>query len=98
MKNQAAFQNSTCIELAAMAGRELAAFFTAVTELYGTHEAATSADIWLDELQGLNSLPASASDWRNITITALAHLSTRWTATKVLPIPSSNCSASELML
>lgn len=81
-----------------MAERELAAFLGAVTELYGTHEAAISGDVWLDELQGLNSLPASAPDWRNITIAALARLASRLTATKVLPIPSSNCSVAGLLL
>jgi hypothetical protein len=98
VKNQGSFQNATCIELAAMAERELTAFLGAVTELYGACEAALSADVWLCELQALNSLPASAHDWRNITITALARLASRLTATKVLPIPSSNCSAAGLLL
>lgn len=80
---------ATCAELMIMAERELAAFIAAVTELYGVEEAWMSAEVWLDELATLNTLPGSASrDWRMVTIAALARLATRLTATKRSRLPS----------
>lgn len=64
-----------------MAERELAAFLNAVTELYGTEEAEMAAEIWLDELQGMNNLPGPAiRDWRKVTVSALSRLASRLSA------------------
>lgn len=60
-----------------MAERELSAFFTAVTELYGSEEAEASADDWLRKLMASDDLPASPSEWRTLTIAAAAQLASR---------------------
>ncbi|HEV2961825.1 MAG TPA: hypothetical protein VG649_08390 [Candidatus Angelobacter sp.] len=78
-----------CAHLMIMAERELAAFLGAVTELYGAEQARLSAEIWLDELESMKSLPGPASrDWRALTVAALARLANRLTDTRVSPIPS----------
>jgi alkylhydroperoxidase/carboxymuconolactone decarboxylase family protein YurZ len=62
-----------------MAERELSAFFNAVTELYGPEQAEASANDWLRELMTSNDLPASAREWRTLTIAAAARLASRVT-------------------
>src|SRR4051794_36030400 len=65
----------TCVELIAMAQRELGAFLSAVTELFDPEQARLSAEDWLDELESVDSLPGLACDeWRRITIAAAARL------------------------
>src|SRR5690242_1130386 len=98
MNNTKTPHSTNCADLMIMAERELAAFLGAVTELYGVEQAGISAEVWLDELQSMNSLPGATSrDWRAITVAALARLASRPIAMKVSPIPSSNCSASRLL-
>ena len=65
--------NSGCADLMTMAERELSAFFSAVTQLFGSKQADLSADDWLHELIEIDSLPTSAREWRLIT----AKVSTR---------------------
>jgi len=65
--------NSGCADLMAMAERELSAFFSAVTELFGSEQAELSAQDWLHELIEIDGLPTSAREWRLIT----AKVSTR---------------------
>lgn len=90
---------ATCAELMIMAERELAAFIAAVTELYGVEEAWMSAEVWLDELATMNTLPGPASrDWRTVTIAALARLASRLSAAKRSPLPSCALLESELGL
>jgi len=61
-----------------VAERELGAFISAVTELYGPDQATVSADDWLDELESLDTLPASVGrEWRLITIAAATRLASR---------------------
>ena len=60
-----------------MAERELSAFFTAVTEMFGSEEAEISAEDWLRELTASADLPATAREWRTLTITAAAQLANR---------------------
>jgi len=61
-----------------MAERELGAFISAVTELFGSEEAGLAAEDWLDELVLLDALPGLTSrDWRFITIAASARLANR---------------------
>jgi hypothetical protein len=56
-----------CTDLESMAERELRAFFTAVKQLFGSEQAKSSAEDWLQELEASNDLPASAQEWRSIT-------------------------------
>jgi hypothetical protein len=60
-----------------MANRELLAFFSAVTELFGPEQAEQSAEDWLQELTASRDLPASARQWRTLTVTAAARLASR---------------------
>jgi len=65
--------NSGCADLMTMAERELSAFFSAVTQLFGSEQAELSAQAWLHELIEIDGLPTSAREWRLIT----AKVSTR---------------------
>jgi hypothetical protein len=65
--------NPRCADLMTMAERELAAFFKAITELFGSEQAELSAEDWLQELIEIDGLPTSAREWRLIT----AKVSTR---------------------
>ena len=65
--------NLPCADLMTMAERELSAFFSAVTQLFGSEQAQLSAEDWLQELKGTDGLPTSTREWRLIT----ARVSTR---------------------
>ena len=74
-----------CRDLMTMAERELAAFFTAVTELLGSEQASISAEDWLHELMAIddlsiNCLSASSRQWRQLTVKASARLASRVSA------------------
>jgi alkylhydroperoxidase/carboxymuconolactone decarboxylase family protein YurZ len=62
-----------------MAERQLSAFFTAVTELYGPEQAEASVEDWLRELMASNGLPTSTREWQTLTIAAAAQLASRLT-------------------
>lgn len=97
--NDASPHGGRCDELVIMAERELSAFLGAVRDLYGTGQAEMSAEVWLDELAAMNNLPGPGSrNWRMVTIAAFARLASHLTATKILAIPSSDCSAAQLLL
>ena len=64
-------------DLMTMAKRELSAFFSAVTELFGSEQAEASAEDWLRELMASNDLPVSTREWRMVTIAAAAQLASR---------------------
>src|SRR5215469_6937469 len=66
-----------CAGFIPMAEQELAAFFHAVTELFGSELAQLSADDWLQELTAIDALPASAREWRLITARASTRLASR---------------------
>lgn len=70
-------QPPTCAELSAMAERELSAFFKAVTELFGSAQAETSANDWIHELVARDSTPCSVREWRELTAAAAAQLASR---------------------
>jgi hypothetical protein len=85
------------------ADRELAAFISAVTKLYGAEQARISAKDWLDEAQEMDGVQRSARrNWRAVTIAASALLANRLNQSrrrtragvasdpKVSAIPSSN--------
>jgi len=63
-----------CHDLVSMAERELSAFFNAVTQSFGSEQAARSAEDWLQELIEIDSLPASSREWRLITAKASTRL------------------------
>jgi len=68
----------TFANLMTMAERELGAFISAVTELFGPEQASLAAEEWLDELLLMEALPGLTSrDWRLITIAASARLANR---------------------
>ncbi len=107
MNNQESFQSPAYSELVRKTERELGAFISAVTELYGAEQARLSAIDWLDQFESINNLPGSTShDWRLVTVRAAVCLVNRLhvkstmsniaappTDTNVSAIPSSNCSA-----
>ena len=68
----------TFAELTTMAKRELGAFISAVTELFGSEQARLAAEDWLDELLLTEiQLGLTSRDWRLITIAASARLANR---------------------
>ena len=74
----------TFAKLMTMAERELGAFISAVTELFGSEQAGLAAEDWLDELVLIEALPGLTSrDWRLITIAASARLANRVSAVMV---------------
>ena len=69
-----------CAGMMAMAERELAAFLSAVTELFGPELAEISVEEWLEELVATNGLPSSAREWRRITLNICQRLAARMSA------------------
>jgi hypothetical protein len=67
------------------AERELSAFISAVTQLYGSEEAKISAEDWLDELADNPSL-STGQDWRAVTIAASARLANRLTSNYLIEL------------
>src|SRR5689334_18583675 len=63
-------------QLITNAERELGAFMTAVSELFGTEHAWRAADDWLDELERIDTLPETGRDFRAISIAAAVRLAT----------------------
>lgn len=76
----------TCTELLNMAQRELTALFRAVTELFGAQQAEASAEDWLNEMEGRDTLPASAREWRQITARVITQLADRCGNPPALPV------------
>lgn len=70
-------KNPDCAGSMSLAERELAAFFGAVTELYGSELADFAAEEWLRELDATDDLPASAREWRWLTVKVSARLPSR---------------------
>jgi hypothetical protein len=66
-----------------LAERELSAFVSAVTKLYGPEQARLSARDWLDESELMDSPPLSTErNWRAVTIAASARLASRLNTTQ----------------
>jgi len=72
-----------CIDLMTTAERELSAFFTAVTELFGSEQAQLSAEDWLHELIKIDGLPTSAREWRLISAKVSTRLASRVSASSL---------------
>jgi len=61
-----------------LAERELSAFVTAVTELYGPQQAGLAAEDWIEESELIDDVPRfEARNWRAVTIAASARLANR---------------------
>ena len=70
------------VRLMNIAQRELGAFMSAVSEVYGFEEAMLAAGDWLNVFEATDELPGFAiSDWRRITIAAAERLANRLSAT-----------------
>jgi hypothetical protein len=69
--------NSICAEPMIRAERELSAFFSAVAEMFGPEQAAHAAKDWLQQFEGMKTLPTSTRDWRLMSIEASARLAKR---------------------
>jgi hypothetical protein len=70
-------RNSDCADSMSLAERELAAFFGAVKELFGSELAELSAEEWLRELEATDDLPASTPEWQTLTAKASLWLANR---------------------
>ena len=79
--------NHPCPDLMTSAERELSAFFDTVTQLFGSEQAELSADDWLQELIEIDALPASAHEWRLITLKASTRLASRVNPSSLLAEP-----------
>jgi hypothetical protein len=78
MNQRESFSNSIYEEQTHLAERELSAFNSAVTKLYGPEEARLSAEDWLEESELMDSPPRSeVRNWRAVTIAASARLANR---------------------
>jgi len=69
--------NPDCADSMSLAERELAAFFGAVKELFGSELAELSAEEWLRELEATDDLPASTPEWQKLTAKASLWLASR---------------------
>ena len=87
LKHSSLHDDLSCTQLLNMAQRELAALFKAVTELFGSEQAELSAEDWLHEVEASDTLPASAREWRLVTVRATAELVRRLAtpSSRVLP-------------
>jgi hypothetical protein len=83
-KSNRDFTTPGCSAFAAMAERELSAFFRAVTKLFGSEQAEMSAEDWLTELSEGDRLPSSIREWRGITAKASSRLASRVNAWSLL--------------
>lgn len=112
MNTKESFSTSAYADQMHMAERELGAFVSAVTTIFGPEQARLAAKDWLDEAEEMDSPPRSSSrDWRTVTVAASARLANRITVarehrtpliaaapdTKVSPILSSDCLGSSLV-
>ena len=76
-----------CTELMTMGERELSAFYSSVTELFGSEQARLSAEDWLQELIKIDGLPASSREWRLITSKVSTRLASRVRASSLSTEP-----------
>jgi hypothetical protein len=78
MNEHDSFSNSIYEEQTHLAERELSAFISAVTQMFGTEQARASTEDWLEESELMDGPPRSANrNWRSVTIAASARLASR---------------------
>jgi len=81
-------QSATQAEMMGAAEQELAAFVSAVRELYGFEQVGLAAEDWIEELVLMDSGPRSTTrDWRLVTVAASARLASRLTHAQRRPTP-----------
>jgi hypothetical protein len=86
VNNQESFQSPAYSDLVRKAERELGAFISAVTELYGAEQARLSAIDWLEQIEYSNNVPGSTSqEWRLVTVRAAVYLVYRLRVKRRLP-------------
>ena len=78
---------SSCADLATMAEKELAAFFKAVTQMFGAEQAELAAEDWLHELSKTDELPNSTRGWSSFTAKVSVRLAARVNALKLSAQP-----------
>lgn len=78
MANKQSFSNSTYAAETDRAERELSAFISAVTELFGPEQAQVSTDDWFEELSLMDKpFRPKERKWRAVTVAAAARLANR---------------------
>jgi hypothetical protein len=78
MNEHESFSNSIYEEQTHLAERELSAFISAVTQMFGPEQGRASTEDWLEESELMDSPPRSTNrDWRSVTIAASARLASR---------------------
>jgi len=75
-------RNPDCTDSMSLAERELAAFFGAVKELFGSELAELSAKEWLRELDASDDLP-SPLEWQTLTAKTSLWLANRVNASSI---------------
>jgi hypothetical protein len=113
MTQSESFSSSLYTNQMHLAERELSAFISAVSELFGADQARMSVEDWLDESELMDVSPRpTCRDWQAVTIAASVRLANRLnvalhrqsslgtstTGTEVSPTPSSNCFPSKVLL
>jgi len=106
------FSHSIYEEQTILAERELTAFLSSVTALFGAEQTPSAKHIWLEEADLPDTPPLSIDrDWRTVTIAASAralghindkrHHPTPFCAASIntnrSPVPTSNCLAHPLL-
>ena len=71
------FLGERCAEIRGLAERELASFCKAVTKMFGAEQASVSAHDWIEEVRRMSVVPASAKEWRAVTIRTAARMAAR---------------------
>lgn len=69
--------STPCAEMRAVAERELGSFRKAVTKMFGAEQAQMSAEEWIEEVRRSKVIPATAREWREITVRTAARLAAR---------------------
>jgi hypothetical protein len=70
--------NANCACWTRMAERELSAFMSPVTELYGPAQARIAAEDWIDTFESMGEpFGFTTGEWRKITIGAASRLAAR---------------------
>ena len=113
MNQHELFSYSAYQEQTHLAEQELSAFIDAATDLFGAEDTRFAREEWLDEANLIDIAPCSIGrDWRSVSTAASARLAGRLDAlehhhqpsavpstdTNALPILSSNCLASVLLV
>jgi hypothetical protein len=84
--NQQSLNTRICEAARTRAEQELAAFFAAMTEMFGSEQAELAAEDWLHHLLAMDHLPASVREWRQLSVKASSRFATRVKAEVARPL------------